>query len=227
MNLDVHAAGPLKNSAAMTFSGSGKIANATLTSPDLTQPLNIKNADLGFTSNSMTMQNLAASIGHTNAGGSLTLQNFSAPHVQFSLNADKVNVAELQQLTATPPPAKRGALSLIPTANAQAASPTIIDKMTGGGDVTMGSVQYDQLLLQTLKATVVLDHGIVRMSPVTASVYNGQESGSIPLDLRQKPMAVSINSKLDQVDANKLLSSVSSVKETLYGMLAANGNTSF
>lgn len=228
INLDVHAVGPLKNASALNFSGSGKIANATLKTPDLTQPLNIRNADLGFTSNSMTMQNLAASIGHTNAAGSMTLQNFSAPHVQFTLTADKVNVAELQQLTATPPDAKRASLSLIPSAYAQSpAQPTILDKMTGGGNVTVGTVEYDQLLLSNLKAAVALDHGVVRMNPVTASVYNGQQTGSIIIDLRQKPMAVSITSKLDQVDANKLLSSVSSVKETLYGLLAANGNTSF
>lgn len=228
INLDVHATGPLKNASLLNFSGSGKIANATIKTPDLTQPLNVKNADLAFTSNSMTMNNLAASIGHTNAGGSMTLQNFSAPHIQFTLTADKVNVAELQQLTATPAPAKRASFSLIPTAYAQSpAQPTIIDKMTGGGNITVGTVEYDQLLLSNLKATAALDHGVIRMNPVTASVYNGLETGSITIDLRQKPMAVSITSKLDQVDANKLLSSVSSVKETLYGLLAANGNTSF
>jgi uncharacterized protein involved in outer membrane biogenesis len=241
INLDLHAAGPLKNASALNFSGSGKIANSTIKTPDLTQPLNVKNADLRFTSNSMTMQNLAASIGHTNAGGNVTLQNFSAPQVQFTLTADKVNVAELQQLTATPP-AKRAAkdssgwptldgfarVGLIPSAYAQAvAPPSLIEKMTGGGAITVGTVEYDQLILQNLKATVAIDHGVIRMSPVTAAVYNGQETGSITIDLRQKPMAVSINSKLDQVDANKLLSSVSSVKETLYGLLAANANTSF
>ncbi len=246
MNLDVHASGPLKNSSAMTFSGSGKIINATLRTPELTQPLNVKNADLGFTSNSMTMQNLAASVGHTNAGGSVTLQNFSAPHVQFTLTADKVNVAELQNLVASQPPAKRASndsgnkghgwptlasfarVGLIPSAYAQSpAQPSIIDKMTGGGNVSVGTVEYDQLVLSNLKATVALDHGVIRMSPVTAAVYNGQENGSIVLDLRQKPMAVSMNMKLEQVDANKLLSSVSSVKETLYGLLSANANTSF
>ena len=227
INLDVHAFGPLKNAGALNFGGTGKIANSTLKTPDLAQPLNVKNADLRFTSNSMTMENLAASIGHTNAGGSVTLQNFSAPHVQFTLTADKVNVAELQQLTAAKPARRAFNWSLVPAANAQAAPPSIIEKMTGGGSVTVGAVEYDQLLLQNLKATVALDHGVVRMAPVTAAVYNGQESGSIIIDLRQKPMAVTINSKLDQVDANKLLSSVSSVKETVYGLLAANGNTSF
>lgn len=228
LNLDVHAAGPMKNASAMNFDGSGKIANATLKTPDLTQPLNIKNADLRFTSNSMVMQNLAASLGHTNASGSMTLQNFSAPHVQFTLSADKLNVAELQQITSPQPAQKRASLSLIPAANAApAAEPSIVDKMTGGGTVSIGTVEYDQLILSNLKSNVAIDKGVIKMSPLTASVYGGQESGSITVDLRQKPMAVSVNTQLQQVDANKLLSSVSSVKETLYGMLAGNANTSF
>lgn len=231
INLDLHASGPIKNASALQLSGSGKIANASIKTPSLTQPVNVRNADLRFTSNSMAMQNLAASVGHTNATGAMTVQNFSAPHLQFTLHADHVNVAELQQLTATTPaaPAKRAALfNLVPRANAAPSpAPSIVEKMTGGGNLTVDSLEYDQLLLQNLQATVALDNGVIRMSPVSATVYGGQEHGTITADLRQTPMAVSIQSKLDQVDANKLISSVSSVRNTLYGLLAANANTNF
>lgn len=230
INLDLHANGPIKNASALQLSGSGKIANASIKTPSLTQPVNVRNADLRFTSNSMTMQNLAASVGHTNATGAMTVQNFSAPHLQFTLHADHVNVAELQQLTATTPaPAKRASVfDLVPKANAAPApAPSIVEKMTGGGNLSVDSLEYDQLLLQNLQATVALDNGVIRMSPVSATVYGGQEHGTITADLRQTPMAVSIQSKLDQVDANKLISSMSSVRNTLYGLLAANANTNF
>lgn len=229
INLDLHATGPIKNASALQLAGSGKIANASVKMPSLTQPVNVKNADLRFTSNSMTMQNLAASVGQTNASGSMTVQNFAAPHLQFSLHADKVNVAEMQQLTATPAPQKRASFSLIPTANAQAppSQSSFVNTMTGGGNVAIDTVEYDQLLLQNVQANVALDHGLVRMNPVSAVVYGGQEHGTITVDLRPTPMAVSIQSKLDQVDANKLLSSMSSVRNTLYGLLAASANTNF
>jgi uncharacterized protein involved in outer membrane biogenesis len=227
VSLDLHATGPMKDASALQLAGSGKIANASVKLASLTQPVNVRNADLRFTSNSMTMQNLSMGVGQTNASGNVTVQNFSAPRLQFTLHADKVNVAELQQLTATPPPARRASLSLVPTADAQAAQPSIVEKMSGGGNVTIDSVQYDQLLLQNLQATVALDRGIIHMSPVSALVYGGQEHGAITVDMRQTPMAVSIQSKLDQVDANKLLTSVSSVRNTLYGLLAANANTNF
>lgn len=228
VNLDVHVNGPMKNTNALVFSGSGKIANASLKTPDLSQPLNIRNADVRFTGNSATLQNLSVGVGHTNASGNLTMQNFSAPNLQFNLNADKVNVAELQQIFAAPAPQKTASMSLVPAANAQGkAAPSVLEKLTGGGAVSIGTVEYDQLLMQNLKSNVALDHGIIHIAPLSATMYGGQQTGSITVDMRQTPMAVSMASKLAQVDANQLLSSVSSLKQTIYGLLAGNANASF
>ena len=85
ITLDVHATGPIKNTDAMNFSGTGALQNASLKMPSLTQPLNIRNANLQFTQNSMNMTNLAASLGSTNASGNLSMANFQAPHLTFAL----------------------------------------------------------------------------------------------------------------------------------------------
>jgi uncharacterized protein involved in outer membrane biogenesis len=78
-----------------------------------------------------------------------------------------------------------------------------------------------------VKSNVVLDHGIIRMAPLTAQLYGGQENGTITLDTRRTPMGIAVSSSLQNVDANKLLSAVSPVKQMLYGLLAANSNLSF
>ena len=232
LSLDVHAQGPIKNSAAMNFSGNGQISNASLKPPELTQPLNVKNAALQFTQNSMSINNLAASIGGTNATGSATIRNFQAPQVQFTLAADKLSVTELQQIMGTAPAQqpqqKKASLSIIPTAwGAPAKQPSIITRMTGGGDVTIGTVLYDQLVLQNLRSHVTLNNGIIRLNPLTASLYGGQENGSIEVDMRQPQTMYNVNMRLQGVDSNKLLSSMSNVKDTLYGLLAANTQASF
>lgn len=235
LNLDVHAQGPTKN---LDFSGTGKLSNATLKMPSLTKPVQIHNSDIQFKQNAVSLQNVAASVGQTNANGNLTLKNFAAPEVQFALNADKVNVAELQQLiNATPAqPAKRAALEknfwrLVPQAEAQQptanAEPSLLTKMTGGGTVTVGAIQYDNLLLNNTHATVTLDHGLIKMNPVTADVYGGKETGAITIDMRPAQPVYAVNLKTDKVDANKLISSVSDLKQTLYGLLASNVNASF
>jgi AsmA protein len=251
LTLDVHAQGPLKNTSALVFSGTGKVQNATLKMASLTKPIQVRNADLAFSQNSAKLSNLAASVGHTNATGGLTMKNFAAPQVQFTLNADKVDVAELQQLTAPTPaaqPQKRAAVehdfwSIIPAAQAEAQprrpaspaqthmasseQPTIINKMTGGGTVAIGSVKYNDLLLNNVHSNVTLDRGVVKLNPVTADLYNGKENGNITIDLRPAQPVYTVAMKTEQVDANKLISSVSDVKQTLYGLLNSNVNATF
>jgi len=245
LTLDVHAQGPTKNMSALVFNGRGKLQNASLKLPSLNKPIQVRNADLGFNQNSATLSNLAASVGQTNATGNLTMKNFAAPQVQFTLNADKVDVAELQQLTAAAPAQqKRSAVEqnfwhIIPAAEAQtapaapaktassASQPGIIEKMSGGGTVTIGSVKYDDLLLSNVHTNVTLDHGIVRLNPVTAALYNGTESGTITIDLRPAQPVYTVAMKTDKVDANKLVSSVSDLKQTLYGLLSSNVNATF
>jgi uncharacterized protein involved in outer membrane biogenesis len=231
LTLDVKAQGSTKNLSALNFQGTGKISNATLKMPSLTKPLQIKNSDIRFSQNSASLQNIAITLGQTNAGGTVTLKNFEAPQVQFALNADKVNVAELQQTFAATPaqPANRASFwRLVPEANAQAKTePSMLTKMTGGGTVAIGVIQYDDLVLNNTHANVTLNHGLITMNPVTADLYNGKENGSITVDMRPAQPVYTVNLKTDKVDANKLISSVSDVKQTIYGLLASNVNASF
>lgn len=235
LSLDAHVQGPVKNPSALNFSGTGKLQNASIKTPSLTKPVGIRNADLRFSQNSAILENLAASVGQTNATGALTLKNFAAPQVQFTLNADKVNVAELQQLMVATPPANPRTASndfwrVVPRANAAVPKPnqpSMITTMTGNGTISAGSVQYDDLLLNNVHSNVTLDHGLIHLNPISADVYNGKETGSITIDARPAQPVFNVNLKTEKVDANKLISSVSSLKQTLYGLLNSNVNASF
>src|SRR5437588_997424 len=183
LSLDVQAQGPTKNPSALNFNGSGKLQNASLKVPSLTKPVQIRNSDLRFSQNSVILQNVAASLGQTNTTGALTLKNFAAPQVQFTLNADKVNVAELQQMFVSTPTKRasvdHGFWSIIPAANAEPATapePSMLTKMTGSGTVGVGTVQYDDLVLNNVHTNVGLDHGLVHLNPVTADLYGGKET---------------------------------------------------
>jgi uncharacterized protein involved in outer membrane biogenesis len=216
ISLNVTASGPVKNASQMVFNGNGS--------------LNVKNANMKFSQNSMTLDNLQASLDQSNMTGNLSVHNFAAPQVQFALNIDKLDLAAMERIVATPgAPVKRAELELIPRANAQKTTtqPSLITKTAGNGTVTIATLVYDQLLLNNVNSNVTLDHGVIRMSPLTSTLYGGQESGDIVLDTRVSPAAVQVSTKLQKVDANKLLSSVSSVKDTLYGLLSANTNASF
>ena len=235
VSLDVHATGPIKNTEAMTFSGSGFLQNASLKMPSLTQPLNVKNANLQFTQNSVNLTNLVASLGSTNASGSLSMANFQAPRLTFALAADKLNVDELQKITggSTSTPAKKkaeAAWSLVPTADAApapAAQPGLLANATGTGTIAVGTILYQQIQLTNVHSNVTLNHGVIQLNPLTALIDGGQENGSITVDTRPATMTFAVNAKFIGLDANRLLSSISSVKDTVYGTLGANANVTF
>jgi uncharacterized protein involved in outer membrane biogenesis len=232
ISLNLSAAGPAKNASAMVFNGNGSIQNASLNMPTLTKPLNVKNANIRFSQNSMLLDNVAASLDQTNARGNMSIQNFAAPRIQFALSMDKLDLAALQNIVKEPAtePVKRTSLEIVPRAEAAPHTqpePSMLAKATGNGAISVGTLTYDALVMSDVKSNVTLDHGIIRLSPLTSTVYGGQETGEITLDTRQTPAAVTVNTKLQRVDANNLISSMTSLKQTIYGLLAANANTSF
>src|SRR5271166_4455472 len=235
ISLDVRATGPIKNTDAMNFSGSGALQNASLKMPSLTKPLQIRNANMQFTQNSVNLTNLAASLGSTNAGGSLSIANFQAPRLTFALTADKINVAELEQITGgseQKAPAKKKAdatWSLIPSAHASPAlsQPSLLQNATGSGSIAVGSILYQQTELTNVHSNVQLNHGVIQLNPLTTQIYGGQGDGSVTIDTRPATTTYAVNAKLSGVDANKMLSSISSVKDTVYGTLSGTPNVTF
>ena len=231
-SLDVHVQGPIKLPAQMVYSGNGQLTNASLDLPQLTKPLRIKTAAMQFSQNGVTISNAALSLGSTNATGQLTLRGLSGnavPQVQFALNADQFNVAEFQTLMRDTPPARHAeSSSFLPTAYAApAVQPTLLSRLVGNGTVQVTNIDYDQLQMQNARSNVTLDHGLIKLAPFTANVDGGIDSGSIIVDTRPAQTLYTVNTKLDKVDANKFISSMSSVKKTIYGLLAANADASF
>ncbi len=232
ITLNVHATGPVNNTGAMTFSGSGALQNVTLQPVGFTQPMHVRTANIQFAQNAMNLTNLAASLGSSNASGNAGVANFETPHITFALNIDKVNVTELEQITgnSSAPAQKRagGGWSLIPSAEAAPASqPSMLDKATGNGTLAVGTITYQQTVLTNVHSNVALNRGGVQLNPLTSNIFGGQQSGSITIDTRPNPMTYAANVKLANVDANQMMSSVSSVKNTVYGTLGATTNVTF
>jgi AsmA protein len=214
------------------MAGKGKLQNATLKLPSLAKPVQIQHADLIFNQESTALHNMSLTAGQTNLQGTLTVKSFATPQVQFTLHADKMNVREMQEFF-TPPrseSAHDGHEFWPRLSRVEAGAPNesnLLTRITGGGTVTAGAIQYDDLILNDSHSTIALDHGVIRMNPISAEVYGGKQSGNITIDMRPAQPVYSVSLKTEKVDANKLISAVSSLKEILYGSLAANMNGTF
>jgi AsmA protein len=227
LTLNVHVQGPPSQPSSLIYSGSGQIANATATAPSFAKPLVIANANLQFAQNSASVNNLALSLASTSVKGNLSVSQFAAPQIQFALTADQINTAELEQFSAAKTPSAgtqpTGQPARQPTAN----TPGLLSKVTGGGTLAANTILAHDIALNNVRATVKLNNGVVELSPLTADIFGGKETGTVTVDTRPANPTCSVNANLTGVDTNKLLSATSSLKDTLYGSLAGNGNLSF
>ena len=226
ITINATVSGPVKQPEQMVFSGTGAIRNMSLQTPALAKPLGVRTADLQFSGAGVNMNNLEATLGQTTARGTLSISNFNAPRVQFAVNANDINVAEWEQMFKASAPAEPAAH---PNAKAvpSHSEASLLSRVTGTGSLTVDNVVYDQLQLKNVRSNVTLDHGTVTVKPLTAGLYNGQETGTVVINTLSTPPTYTVDSNIQNVDANQLLSAISPAKQTLYGLLSVNADTHF
>jgi AsmA protein len=174
----------------------------------------------------LEIRSLNARLGTTpvSASGEVNLRA-KPSELRFQLAVKNASITELARLAGVPGELK-GTASL--DARAQGA----LDRpeawiWTGSGSIANGSIRYGNIVLTEVHAGCAIDGGLIKLAPVTARLYGGRQSGSIVVDMRRGHPAFTINTKLDQVDANQLLSATTSLKQTLYGLLATNADLQF
>jgi AsmA protein len=143
----------------------------------------------------------------------VSVRNFQAPEIQFQADIDKLDTTEMQNLAAP----QKGAAS-------KAGG---LRNVTGSGTVHIGSVHHDNLSMSNVKATCALDRGVIRLTPVESELAGGGQAGNVTIDTRGEHPAIAVSTKFDKVDANQLLSSTTSLKNRIYGLLAGEADTRF
>ena len=70
---------------------------------------------------------------------------------------------------------------MIPRVYAQktTAEPSLVTEAVGNGAINVGTLTYDQLMLNNVNANVTLDHGVIQLSPLTSTVYGGQKEEAV------------------------------------------------
>lgn len=209
VSLDVRLDGPLRN---LTYSGSGLLQNATLQLPSLTAPLAVKTATLRLEENSAVLENIICALAGSTLRGTVKVRNFSAPELQFAADVDQLNLDEFRKIAKDQP---------APAPNANSTS------MRGRGTLSVGKVQYGEVVLNKVKTECSLDRGVLKLDPLTAEVFGGSQHGAITMDMRPQATAYAVQTKLERVDTNQLLSSTTSLKQLVYGLMAAEADLRF
>ncbi len=86
------------------------------------------------------------------------------------------------------------------------------------------SVSSRGMVFTNVRSTGALSHGVLALSPFAAQLFGGSATGTILVDTNSNPQSLALNLRLEGVDANELLSSATTVKNTVYGSLTASTN---
>lgn len=206
VDLDVQVQGSAKNPH---YSGKGRIEKASLTFPGIAKPVSIPQLDARFAEQGVWVDHLSANLAGSNVAGKLSLQNFDAPNVQFTLSMDKVDTVELQKLFS-------------PSSSSGSGKPGAFSKANGGGTIAIGALSLNGIAMTQVASKCTITNGVLVMDPVTAQVYGGGIQGRITADLRQAVPKVALQAKMANVDANSLVSAVTSLKQTVFGKFNAD-----
>lgn len=195
-------------------SGTGTVEKLPVPVDGLTEPLLVQNASFRLEPGAARIDGLRASLGKTNLTGNASVRNFSAPNLQFAANIDQVDYAEIEKLTAGGSQAKGGS----------SGRPS---NLTGSGTVQIGTLRYQNLVLNDTKANCTLDRGLIKLAPLSANTSGGHVTGDITYDGRREPAHVAVNTKLDHLEANQLLSATTSLKDRITGLLSGDTQVAF
>jgi len=197
-----------KAGEAVNYAGSGSLRNVSITSPQLPKPLTVSVANVGFSEDQMRVDHLQASLGSMHLEGAGSVRDFHRPDIQFAFHVDQLSASEMQEWGhgRTHGPGQQ--------------SREMLDKFTATGSVTINKVIYDRTTLNQVKANVSFAKSVLKLDPISALAFGGQQSGSTTVDLCGATPAYAIKAKLSNVDANQFLTATTSVKDVLYGTLA-------
>lgn len=183
--------------------------------------LNQKTDSLSITSGTVKVGPTVVSLsGVVNSATKPAQLNLHVGTTNASL-PELMSLAALAGAASNPGVPLKGSLTANLAVTGSSASPNV------QGDLSSSSLQAEDIVLTNVQAKLNMSNGVVQLSPESAVIFGGQESGSITLDTKQQHPQCQAKSKLTGVDTNALLSALSSLKDTLYGSLDANADLSF
>ena len=194
-----------------TYSGAGSLQDVELKLAALPEPLGVRKARAKFAGERVTLEDVEASLGAAHITGSVTFADFDKPNIEFRAAIDNFDAAAIRQWR---------------TQRKSAAGGIRLDDITARGTVTLGKLSLDRMVLTDVKATAALARGILTLDPASGACFGGQFGGVLTADLNQTPARYAIRAKLANVETQKLLAAMSSLRG-LSGPLSGDADLQF
>jgi hypothetical protein len=219
--------------STMQVHGKLTLSGCEARTPFLKVPVVIASAEMSFSGDSVEILKLSSRIEQTRLSGNLRLKNFSTPRVDFQLNADQLNLGQLEQWLAAenrnpirPAGMINGPLGTpVLWAGPSAPEPSrdyLSLLRVEEGRLTAGQVKYKTFTLTQAVARLKMARKVLEMENLTFNMYGGRHAGSATLDLNSQPPRFSFRSSLSEVNLERFMAENTSLQNLLTGKLSLN-----
>jgi AsmA protein len=160
----------------------------------------------------VAVTSLQFQLDDTHVNGRLGVDNFANPAIDFAMQADQIDLDRY-----LPPPTKDAATApatpATPAATAAGGAEALpVEALRGlnlTGTVKLGTLKAYNLRSTDIEFTIKSRDGLLRVHPAVASLYQGQYSGDVSLDVRGKTPQLSLNEHVKGIQVGPLLKDLS------------------
>jgi len=198
---------------AMQISGTGKLSNARVQMSPSAKPIEVANADLRFTGDSLRVDNLAAQSGASQLSGWLQVKDFDHPLVGFDLKSNHLDLSEVQQLMAS---------------GQRVSSPTVREgaSMRAEGQIAVGKLVMDTLTATDVRSKVTMANRVLTLDPITLKLYGGSYQGALTIHQSASGQSASGQSASGQSASGQSASGQSASGQSASGQSASGQSAS-
>ena len=194
-----------------------EVSDATFEHPSMKQPMREIRGKLKVEGERLDLTDFHAVIGTSDVGGSLSVENFDAPSATFALKSKKADFMELMSfLEEEGPPAPQGQPS------PDAGSSDTLAALRARGTLAIEEGSFGSLDFSDLDSTLSLENKVIRLEPVSMSLYDGRMSGTATMSMAASPPTVSVQARAETIGVGPLLGDTLDMKDMLSGALTGD-----
>jgi AsmA protein len=167
---------------------------------------------------SAALRDLTAVLDDTTLTGEIAVTDFAKQSLRFDLALDSINVDRYlppssrdKDKSSQPPSGERAG------PEAEGMDPAVLRGRDVAGKMRIGRLVASGATMTDINVELRVQNGVLRMSPLSAALYEGRYAGNITVDGRGQTLAVSLDESLKGVQVGPLLRDLSGAEERLTG----------
>lgn len=163
-----------------------------------------------FSPKFIKLNQIQAKLDDTTLSGRIALANFANKNFDFDLKLNQLNLD--RYLTAKQTKTVMGANNTwqAHAATNNSAIPTdVLQGLNGQGTLQIDQLRLAKINLQKVYSQVFADHGVIKITPLSADLYQGRSQGAITLNVSRTIPTLSVNEMFTNVQVGQLLADLS------------------